>query len=102
MTVKNVLIEARDLIINKGWTQKVFARDEFNNRISQYDKSACSYCMIGACRTAAMRHNVGPISALNALKNAINHPFISVWNDNPYRTKEEVIEAFNKAIDLCE
>lgn len=36
-----------------------------------------------------------------AFDKANNITAVTLWNDNPMRTKEEVIQAFDKAIEQC-
>lgn len=120
MTTREILIEAKRLIEEKGWTQGVFARDSTGLFIDMTSGDACSYCAGGAICVAGWRANsnraelalLGTIhpyvaySAQLALLSAICPPGtynaladIASWNDDPHRTKAEVLAAFDKAIE---
>lgn len=108
-TVKT-LTEARDLLINEGWTQGIYFE-------VLDDSGVCHRCAMGALRQYDKEdhpHAVATMDVQNILLQAMrevsnDHPdgpeydFLSVieWNDAVGRTKEQVIEAFNKAIELA-
>lgn len=96
--VVDVLTSARDLITPDGaWTKGELARaigvPTFPN-----DPTADCWCMSGALLVAA--GDSGPLflSAVLAVEKVI--PFaVPKFNDAETTTQEEVIEAFNKAIE---
>jgi hypothetical protein len=103
ITVKQVLIEARDLLINVGWTQGVMCRYK--------DGKPSCYCSVGAISQILMSHEIRKVSRNSMEENSIlllryairkqveyNHSVMS-FNDAPGRTKEEVIDVFTKAIE---
>lgn len=104
------LTEARDLLVNEGWTQGIYFE-------VLDDSGVCRRCAMGALRQYDKEdhsHAVATMDVQNILLQAMrevdnDHPdgddyyFTSVigWNDVDGRTKEQVIEAFNKAIELA-
>lgn len=101
MTPQDVLIEARRLIAEKGWTQRDFAGLGYDDPCSYDNPRATCFCADGAIRRAALshpddvRHN-----ARDFLEQAADTLNIWDWNDDESRTKDEVLAAFDKAIAL--
>jgi hypothetical protein len=103
ITAKQVLIEARDLLINVGWTQGTMCK------FSKDGNPQC-YCSLGAI-FEAMRRIVNPydhdrmkdiiVSLMRQVIKEKKTYSMSVvnFNDSSIRTKEEVIDAFNTAIE---
>lgn len=110
LTVVQALTEARDLLVSEGWTQGIYFE-------VLDDSGVCHRCAMGALRqydkedhphaVATMEVQDILLAAMRQVSN--DHPdgpeydFLSVigWNDAVGRTKEQVIEAFNKAIELA-
>jgi hypothetical protein len=81
--------------IKKGWTQGEFARDSKGDSVPSNSTAAVSWCTAGAL---GMAYDVCKyMGALNKLAAVIGTRKLSVWNDDPNRTREEVIAAFEKA-----
>lgn len=103
MSVKNILIHARDLI-SKGWTQQTMARNDLGYPVSCHDPYATCYCLSGAllksCCSFDEKYNTYAYIE-DILKNVIDDTIMS-WNDTPFRTQQEVVDALNKAIDISE
>lgn len=99
VTVKNVLIEARRLLVEKGWTQRATARDNCGNYVSSRDPSAESFCMLGAVRAVA-NTRVERNRAYDVLEGHLPRPYFNLptFNDVYGRKKEEVLAVFDKAI----
>lgn len=108
------LTEARDLLVSEGWTQGVYV--ELLNDDDSDSDVVCARCALGALRQMDHRdhpHVVAPMEIQDILFEAMLQVdddagdsierFFSViqWNDHPARTKEQVIEAFNRAIDIA-
>lgn len=109
------LTEARDLLVNEGWTQGVYF--ELLNDDDSSDDVVCGRCAMGALRQYDKEdhsHAVATMEVQDILLAAMrqvdnDHPdgedydFLSVigWNDAVGRTKEQVIEAFNLAIEIA-
>lgn len=81
--ISRVLLDARALI-EIGWCQ---------NAIRYGD----AVCMRGAIESVDAPFGAKHL-ALDELKAAIGGGLISVWNDAPERSKEEVLAAFDRAI----
>lgn len=98
--VRQILQEARNLIA-AGWTKGTFARNADGQAVPNDSKSAQCFCTIGAIRRVADHGSepLGPyLEAVVAVRQAAGTRNIPSWNDNSNRTKEEVLEAFDKAI----
>ena len=89
---KKLLIDARALLA-KGWMQG----DWHNGDVVRLPTRWCS---IGAIEWAG--GGTAESSAKRALWRAVGTACISDWNDAPGRTQAEVLEAFDRAIALCE
>lgn len=95
-TTKEILVAARALIAEKGWCTGVMARDANGHAVGEQDSNAACYCVLGAL-TAANGDEI-PNSVYVAFAYANGAESIVDWNDVKGRTKEEVLEAFDKAI----
>lgn len=99
MTVKEVLVRAMDRIANHGWCRTELAVDKFGNPVDVEDPMATAFCSIGSIlresKTFELRWE-----ALKQLERVVGR-YIGKWNDGPRRTKDEVIQAFDKAIQLA-
>ena len=93
MTTVGILTKAKHLIEKNG-----FVRGSFIKR--NWDTGLIEYCALGAVRSAADYGNTD--KALRALYFATDSISITIWNDEPRRTKEEVLEAFDKAIEIAQ
>lgn len=101
MNTKEALIKAKNLL-NQGWCQAKF-RDSESNK----------YCTMGAIFAVCPDQNgqnemveafgsLLPENPSNGLKGTYAiMANIMRWNDAPERTKKEVIEVLNKAIEAC-
>ena len=85
--IRDVLIEARALI-EKGWCQF---------RSFTIDGIITSFCSSGAIRFAGERFLNSLVFERFRLANNMSS-VIPDWNDHPSRTKQEVLDAFDKAI----
>lgn len=103
--VKQKLIEARKVIENPAsWHKGSYARDTYGLRVPVYSDNAVSYCTIGACNKVFNSWSTTYQEVLTRLQRAANVPpgeGIPDWNDAPERTHEEVLAAFDKAIEEC-
>lgn len=105
--VLKVLVNTRCLIM-VGWTQGSSARDSLGRRVDVLSKDARCYCLTGAVIRSCYSGDIPPDSRLEVvtlqyLIEAI--PFshsrdIITWNDIPWRTKEQVIQVIDRAIEL--
>ena len=74
---------AADYIREHGWCQFVVE-----------DKNGC-VCALGATGALGLRWE-RELELDNALRNQIQSVAVGVWNDTPGRTKEEVLEVFDR------
>jgi hypothetical protein len=86
-------MKAWQLLEEKDWCQGDYARNASGHGVAFNDPQACSFCVVGLLL-------VIDISNLNYLK-LKDHLGMNVveWNDNPERTKEEVL-AVLKELDI--
>ena len=106
---KQALIDAREIVAT-SWTQCAFARNENGNETDPLDFEARSWSAKGAIQKAIWFTNHSHairgryFRILNALeKHGISHHEldgreIENWNDDPARTQDDVIAAFDRAI----
>lgn len=102
MTPKEVLIQAKNLIKNEGWCQGSFAKSADGGKVASRDLLAKSYCAVGALNAWGglnREDNLIRSDARAFLERLVG--VITTWNDQPGRTKEEVLQKFQEAIDLA-
>jgi len=103
VTTKQILQEARALLA-RGWCQGYFAKDEAGHNVTENDPGAVCWCAVGATLRAAhvLRFdNSEALLALRVLGAEIRSWVIPNWNDAEGRTKEEVLAAFDRAIEAA-
>lgn len=81
--------------VAKGWCQGWYAKGKSGKDVSILSKYAVQWCAIGAFKTHM------PAGAESALKQAIDTYHVIAWNDAKQRTQEEVLAAFDRAIELA-
>lgn len=100
-TAQQVLQEARRFIA-QGWTQGTFARDGDGAVVNRMSKDARCWCTIGAMLNAADGMPGGHFvykDAMSKLGSAIPRGgSVTLWNDDPMTTREDVLLAFDLAI----
>lgn len=84
--VKNVLKKATDRV-RRGWLQD--ALHDYRGNV----------CALGAIECSTRSYDLRQDAEI-ALRRVIGYPFIDRWNDARGRTKDQVVEAFRKAIKL--
>src|ERR1700757_269153 len=98
-TTADALREARSLIEKPGtWIQNHFARDVNGEYVDSDDELAVSWCAAGACLRAAHAYGRSILSLLSYLEPGCD---LTTWNDHLERTHEEVLAAFDRAIELA-
>ena len=107
MINKEILRRARSYIEN-GWTQSCCARDKNGNSVMYRNQEAVSFCLIGSIRRAIADDMLLPMSSaldlrpvgaiLRDVKNNMNLT-LPTWNDSPTRTKQEVLDFLDLAIE---
>ena len=84
--------------VRKGWTQGKFALDKNGWPELSTSPFAVCWCAVGAINAAYDHTSQNEYNeACNKLELVIGQQDITKWNDNPSRTHEEVIEAFERA-----
>ena len=95
-------------LIEKGWTQNAFARNSLGRMVSPCEDEAKSWCLTGALVAAVNNLREGSTyTATNARKvleltnnlGLANNDEVQ-WNDDPDRTKEQVVRLLQKAATL--
>lgn len=106
MNSKQILIRVRE-IINAGWCRNKWSADEHGNFVSVEDRRACQFCIRGALVKTEMesypKSTPESIAVFDQAKKAIGKMIpggigITPWQDNPKRTKEEVLAVIDMAI----
>lgn len=94
MTPQEILAKAADLIEATGWVQEHCAVDSHGWGIGLHSEEAVAFCMLGAIRKVIgedkhLRIEIGPLRMFEAcFKESMPG-----WNDEPGRTKVEVVQA---------
>ena len=100
ITVLEVLVRAR-ANVKKGWCQESSAKDTYGFSVAYWQPEACFWCIMGAIWKAC-----GSIDAIHGekaeavIRDILDEKYISQWNDKPGRTKQEVLDLFDKAISI--
>ena len=110
LTKKEILLEARQLLSDPSrWTKGAPARNAQLETVGSTSEAAFCFCAIGAIRRTLWvnpgrdteeRRELEDVAS-QALRESIGRPDISRWNDDPARTHEEVLAAFDRAIATC-
>lgn len=93
----DALTKAKALIIEKGWTQGAFARDDKGMVVSYHDPNATSYCMLGAV-AVAVKDDGACENVANEALHAVVPGGIAMYNDKAGLRKATVIKRFDEAI----
>lgn len=100
----NLLSKAADLLEQpNAWCQGSIARDAKGERVGvAQSPRACSWCIIGAVVKAAGSVKL-PDGIIHKIKNAAvaDDVYLSLgsWNDEPSRTKNDVVAVLRKAAE---
>lgn len=110
-TAVEILTEARDLIAQPGkWSQGWLAKNSSGHDCASDDPDAGSFCLLGAIervigtttdREWSEGESVLFHNAVRLVESVTGEEYVSVWNDDPTRTQEEVVQAFSKAIEIA-
>lgn len=101
MTAREILIKARGYI-ESGWCRDHYAVNPEGSPCRANSGEAVAWCALGALRAADQRgDDLSPEGyAAKALLNEVVGDIIW-WNDSRAHAKEEVLAAFDKAIELA-
>lgn len=101
MKTVTVLKKSRALL-DKGWTQGWFAKDENGCHVDYGAHNATYFCIAGAVyRTVGVATAPGSSDAMDALTAVAPAQYkfsLSQYNDAPRRTKAQVLGLFDRAI----
>ena len=87
-----------ELLQQYGWCQGSYARDKSGASIAPHEEYADSFCLIGACcRCDATTKEIE--SVYQHIKNVYGKYAATLWNDEPGRVKQDVIDVL-KAVGL--
>ena len=105
VTARQVLENARKLIESPDrWTRKAFARSKIGIECWSGDPDAVSWCVQGAINEAGRRLGTGMgdsyFEAMPRLQKAAGCWMLDIWNDNAETTHADILEAFDKAINM--
>lgn len=97
------LDRAADVLEQNEWIQGRFARDIDGDVVDSGSRKAVKFCVLGAIfhvsghgRYASKSVHARFHALADQLESHLKHPVIS-WNDDPARTKEEVVAALRGA-----
>ena len=90
-------MKAWEVLENKGWTQFAMAEDANGRSFVDVDSEhAVKFCAVGA-----IIRSYGPVKGrrviqdlvedLPLMRNGVRYAFMSAWNDDRGRTKDEVV-----------
>ena len=84
-------------IIEQGWTQCCQARNSNGESVYFNHAKAVCWCIYGAVSKAYLGNDEERTMVFQKLEEVIGTRMFAKWNDDPTRTKEEVLEVFRKA-----
>ena len=90
-------MKAYELLEQKELCKGTFARDANGKPVSVYSPNAESLCVAGAIRLAY--GHIGEISTVGSHVSNLYSMTLVMWNDDPERTKQEVINLL-KELDI--
>ena len=82
-------------LIEKGWTRGVYARNEKGFECNTYGESAVRWCVLGSLNFASHIYHVNLPGKLTAYLEV--EESLASWNDDPFRTQEEVVKLLKDA-----
>ena len=107
---KEVLMKAKALIAERGWTQRSYGK--LSNGQPAFDdgldgKDGACFCAVGAIYAVVGGIRNADHPAIVALAKEIDgesawEGTVLVWNDRLDRTKDEVLDLFARAIASCD
>lgn len=100
MSAAETLRLARDILVEKGWTQASHARSYDGARISPLSEKAVCFCAEGAIR--AVCGSWTSTNLATAYLRKATGTRIDVYNDAPGRTLEEILARYDEAIAMAE
>jgi hypothetical protein len=102
MEPQEAIASARELV-EFGWCQGADARDESGNMVHPWDPAAVSWSALGALVAVAANPDDGAVRLEElglpalALGIAANSDLLQEWNDEPERTHQDIVAAYDVA-----
>lgn len=102
-TVKEVLVAGRWILENVGWCQLSFYQTKSKEKrfdvqnASTHGDVGCA-CAVGSIYLVDVKDESLHEQAVRVLQDLLGDNSVAAWNDNPYRTKKEVVDLFTKGI----
>jgi hypothetical protein len=93
--------------IEKGWCQRVMARDEFGRPSLASSKESTMFCAVGAIYSAQRRRTTSRDRAIFLLDDAVRaftrgrHDDIVQFNDSRDRRKIQILAVYDRAIKMA-
>lgn len=94
MGLKQGLLVCRKSL-ESGWCQKTEARDSLGKPVNPNDPNAVCWCFMGSL------HTLSPEDTQTVLVKAagvLGVDYVTKWNDDPRRTKEDVLKLMDNLI----
>lgn len=103
MSAAEDLTAARDLFATKGWSKGSFARDSQGEKLAKPTTDAAFLCPSGAIMAACgyTIPSYGYSHAAQFVRLATGAYNLTFWNDEVAESQEQVIAAFDRAIELA-
>lgn len=98
-SVLRVLMTARNYVIH-GWCQQTPWCDESGDSKPESMGPATHFSLVGAVRTAGAGGLVAEY-ALRLLKNVVGEWNLGDWNDNPVRTRAQVVALLDASVEAA-
>ena len=96
-------MKAYEVLEQYDWCKRSYATDEHGRSVTINDPSACYFCTMGAIIKAYDADIVQRIDAANLVRLTLSQRYntrrIATWNDDPKRTKDEVVSLL-KELDI--
>ena len=99
MTPREILIGARALIAEpENWCQDVSARSSINRAVDPDDPAACRFCALGAIIRVG-GYSEARYAATTLLDDEEMEMGVTVFNDAPGTTHDDILALFDRAIE---
>lgn len=94
-----MITEARERVLG-GWCQGAVARDASGRAVAAWSSHACQWSLLGSLLASRNGGRLSELAdAVGSLHSSIGESALEVWNDRPWRTQQEVVAAFDRAMD---
>lgn len=88
--------------IEHGWCQRYYAMDSGGGKVPPTSPAAVCWCILGAYKAVTNDNNGGPFRFIDRALKGTGYSFADDWQDEPSRTKGEVLGFMDLAIALAE